>query len=56
MFAGEGFGVLHYRMTVPGMVDLAIMDRFRFEGDCIVEHWDTSSTITGREPNPIAYF
>src|SRR5690606_27572258 len=41
-FAGEGNGVLHYRMTQAGVVDYAIMDRYRFVGDCIVEHWDTA--------------
>jgi predicted SnoaL-like aldol condensation-catalyzing enzyme len=32
------------------------MDLYRFQGTCIVEHWDVSQTITGNETNPIAFF
>ncbi|KAJ3511059.1 hypothetical protein NLJ89_g4314 [Agrocybe chaxingu] len=56
VFAGQGYGLIHYRARIPGQLDMAIMDRFRFEGTCIVEHWDVGQTITGREPNPIAFF
>lgn len=55
VFAGEGFGYLHYKLSLPG-VNFAVMDRYRFEGTCIVEHWDVAQQITGNETNPIAFF
>ncbi|TEB37721.1 hypothetical protein FA13DRAFT_1620547 [Coprinellus micaceus] len=54
-FSGQGYGVLHYKMGLNGTYS-AVMDKFRFEGTCIVEHWDTVQGITGNESNPIAYF
>ncbi|EAU93632.1 hypothetical protein CC1G_02862 [Coprinopsis cinerea okayama7 len=55
VFSGKGFGVLHYKWTSPN-ITYAISDRFRFEGTCMVEHWDVIQTITGNEPNPLAFF
>ncbi|PPR01248.1 hypothetical protein CVT24_006012 [Panaeolus cyanescens] len=53
-FAGGGYGLLHYRMKQGS--NTAVMDKFRFVGTCIVEHWDVAQTISGRESNPIAFF
>ncbi|CAA7263990.1 unnamed protein product [Cyclocybe aegerita] len=53
---GQGFGFIHHRLTIPGQADWAVMDRFGFNGTCIVEHWDVIQPITGDETNPIAYF
>lgn len=54
-FAGQGYGLLHYKMTFNGSSS-AVMDRFKFAGTCIVEHWDSVQGITGSESNPIAFF
>ncbi|KAJ3537058.1 hypothetical protein NMY22_g5757 [Coprinellus aureogranulatus] len=55
--AGEGYGILHYRLMAPSAgIDWAIMDRLRFEGTCFVEHWDVVQTIFGNETNPVAFF
>ncbi|EAU82488.1 hypothetical protein CC1G_08239 [Coprinopsis cinerea okayama7 len=56
-FGGQGYGAIHFKSTRPkANVTYAILDYFRFEGTCIVEHWDVVQEITGKEPNPIAYF
>lgn len=55
VFAGEGFGYLHYKLSFSGL-NLAVMDRYRFQGTCIVEHWDVAQQIMGNETNPIAFF
>ncbi|KAF9525587.1 hypothetical protein CPB83DRAFT_942090 [Crepidotus variabilis] len=55
VFSGGGFGLLHYRVKMSG-TDMAVMDRYRLNGTCIVEHWDVNQSITGREANPIAFF
>ncbi|KAJ2923812.1 hypothetical protein H1R20_g13284, partial [Candolleomyces eurysporus] len=54
-FSGQGYGLLHYRMRNGGS-STAVMDKFRFVGTCIVEHWDVGQSISGRESNPIAFF
>ncbi|KAJ3524568.1 hypothetical protein NMY22_g10942 [Coprinellus aureogranulatus] len=54
-FAGQGYGLLHYRMELGGSAS-TVMDRFKFVGTCIVEHWDSVQDITGKETNPIAFF
>ncbi|TFK21514.1 hypothetical protein FA15DRAFT_597777 [Coprinopsis marcescibilis] len=54
-WAGEGIGMMHYRMT-NNEADNAVMDRLRFEGTCFVEHWDVIQRIYGNETNPIAFF
>ena len=56
-WAGEGIGMLHYRMRADGAgIHAAVMDRLRFEGTCFVEHWDVIQAITGKETNPGAFF
>ncbi|KAF5332148.1 hypothetical protein D9611_008127 [Ephemerocybe angulata] len=61
-FAGEGYGILHYKMNLfgglgaTGGISLAVADIFRFQGTCIVEHWDVLQQIQGNEANPIAFF
>lgn len=57
-FAGQGYGILHYEMRQlpPRNATFAVVDYFRFEGTCIVEHWDVLQVVTGNEPNPIAFF
>ncbi|KAF9526839.1 hypothetical protein CPB83DRAFT_895691 [Crepidotus variabilis] len=55
VFFGQGFGLIHYKVERNG-TSIAIMDRYRLNGTCIVEHWDLRQTITGNEANPIAFF
>ncbi|EAU82486.1 hypothetical protein CC1G_08237 [Coprinopsis cinerea okayama7 len=56
-FAGGGYGFIHLKLFFPDQPNPVVsMDYFRFEGTCIVEHWDVGAEITGDEPNPIAYF
>ena len=56
-WAGEGIGMLHYRMQAPEAgIHRAIMDRLKFEGTCFVEHWDVIQPIYGNETNPLAFF
>ncbi|KAH6908905.1 hypothetical protein BKA70DRAFT_1479592 [Coprinopsis sp. MPI-PUGE-AT-0042] len=45
-WAGEGFGMMHYRMTAPDF-DYAVMDRLKFKGTCFDEHWDVLQRIWG---------
>ncbi|TFK21227.1 hypothetical protein FA15DRAFT_717854 [Coprinopsis marcescibilis] len=55
VFTGQGYGLAHYKLKLTGRT-LAVMDVWRFEGTCVVEHWDVIQGITGNEPNPIAFF
>ena len=60
-FASKGVGILHYKFDTRGGLEaggssLAIVDLFKFEGTCIVEHWDALQQITGDEVNPNAFF
>lgn len=36
--------------------ELALIDLFRMEGTCIVEHWDISQLKPADATNPIAMF
>ncbi|KAF5320145.1 hypothetical protein D9611_010290 [Ephemerocybe angulata] len=54
-FAGQGYGFTHIRAFWRNTTS-SVMDYFRFEGTCIVEHWDVVQVITGNETNPIAFF
>lgn len=53
-------GFVHYKNVGVGMdgkvVMSSIVDILRFEGTCIVEHWDLMGVKTGNETNPLAYF
>ncbi|RXW24389.1 hypothetical protein EST38_g1497 [Candolleomyces aberdarensis] len=55
-FVDKGHGITTSRASVNGTVISAVMDIFRFEGTCIVEHWDVVQAVTGNETNPIAFF
>ncbi|TFK21211.1 hypothetical protein FA15DRAFT_645902 [Coprinopsis marcescibilis] len=57
VFSGQGYVFAHHKYVQPdGRAVYAIMDYFRFQGTCLVEHWDVMQEITGDEPNPLAYF
>ena len=50
----NGTGFTHFREDVPGQAPTAIADFFRFDGTCIMEHWDVSQTRDPNAANPIA--
>lgn len=52
------FGWIHYRIVgFPGTVrPTAIMDIVRFEGSCVVEHWDVIQELPANATNPLALF
>ncbi|KJA14154.1 hypothetical protein HYPSUDRAFT_150744 [Hypholoma sublateritium FD-334 SS-4] len=56
VFGGQGFGAIHFKLTVSPTTSFAVVDYFRFQGTCIVEHWDVLQQIFGNETNPIAFF
>jgi predicted SnoaL-like aldol condensation-catalyzing enzyme len=53
---------VHYKSVGPrmprtkGLMPSVIVDVLRFEGTCIVEHWDLAGMKTGNETNPLALF
>ncbi|KAE8445805.1 hypothetical protein EG329_012863 [Mollisiaceae sp. DMI_Dod_QoI] len=50
------YGMVHYRIALPGEQPVAIMDLWRFEGTCMVEHWDVIESLPVNATNPIALF
>ena len=56
VFGGQGFGAIHFKLTISPTTSFAVVDYFRFQGTCIVEHWDVLQQIFGNETNPIAFF
>ncbi|KAH6689659.1 hypothetical protein F5X68DRAFT_230275 [Plectosphaerella plurivora] len=49
-------GWVHTKMETPGQPPAAVVDIFRFEGRCIVEHWDVFLSLPENAPNPLALF
>ncbi|KAF4867882.1 hypothetical protein CGCSCA1_v012949 [Colletotrichum siamense] len=48
---------IHYRMDVTGASEpSAVIDVFRFDGTCIMEHWDVAQQRPANATNPIAMF
>jgi predicted SnoaL-like aldol condensation-catalyzing enzyme len=51
----NGVGWLHFREDAPGSpYTNAIVDVFRFNGTCIMEHWDVSQPKMPNATNPLA--
>jgi len=50
------FGMVHWRLGVPGQEPFAFVDMWRFDGTCMVEHWDVVEQLTANDTNPIALF
>jgi predicted SnoaL-like aldol condensation-catalyzing enzyme len=50
------YGMVHYRLDVPGQQPTAVMDLWRFEGTCMKEHWDVLQSLPVNATNPIALF
>ncbi|KAH6972877.1 hypothetical protein BKA56DRAFT_620247 [Ilyonectria sp. MPI-CAGE-AT-0026] len=49
-------GWAHTKMEIPGAPFIAVVDIFRFEGTCIVEHWDVFLQLPANATNPLALF
>ncbi|PMD59642.1 uncharacterized protein K444DRAFT_529697 [Hyaloscypha bicolor E] len=49
-------GFLHYRGDGGGAYPQAIIDIFRFDGTCIMEHWDVVQSWSPNYTNPRALF
>ncbi|KAF4823009.1 hypothetical protein CGCSCA5_v001888 [Colletotrichum siamense] len=48
---------IHYRMdVVGGGQPFAVVDVFRFDGTCIMEHWDVAQQRPANATNPLAMF
>lgn len=49
-----GTGGVHYRLRMPGAErPVAVMRLFRWEGTCLVEHWDVMQEVPGNKTNPL---
>ena len=53
---GENLGWVHTKMVVPEIPFSALVDIYRFEGTCIVEHWDVLTQLPANATNPLALF
>ncbi|KAH7036827.1 hypothetical protein B0J12DRAFT_703346 [Macrophomina phaseolina] len=50
-------GFVHYRQDTAGAAEpSAIVDLYRFEGTCIMEHWDVIQERPANATNPLAMF
>lgn len=56
--ASSSVGVVHFASTGPGVNNIltAIADFYRFDGSCIVEHWDVVEALPAGATNPNALF
>lgn len=53
----DNIAFIHYRMDFVGVVQpFAVVDVFRFNGTCIMEHWDVVQQRTANATNPLALF
>ncbi|KAE9373032.1 hypothetical protein N431DRAFT_224676 [Stipitochalara longipes BDJ] len=50
------YGMVHWKLQVPGSEPFAFVDMWRFNGTCMVEHWDVVEQLTANDTNPIALF
>ncbi|SCO78565.1 uncharacterized protein FRV6_02778 [Fusarium oxysporum] len=47
---------VHYKSVTPGSPLTAVVDIFRFNGSCIMEHWDALEELPANATNPLALF
>jgi predicted SnoaL-like aldol condensation-catalyzing enzyme len=47
---------VHYKSVTPGTPLTAVVDIFRFNGSCIMEHWDAIEALPTNATNPLALF
>ncbi|KAJ7775466.1 hypothetical protein B0H16DRAFT_1879854 [Mycena metata] len=50
------FGWVHWRLDGPFPTPTSVVDIYRFEGACIVEHWDTMQQVPTDAINPHPLF
>jgi len=50
----NNFGYLHYRLDMPNSLPNAVVDIVRFDGTCIMEHWDVVQERQPNATNPLA--
>ena len=50
------YGTVMLKVYLPTGEELALIDLYRMEGTCIVEHWDISQVKPADATNPIAMF
>ena len=55
---GGTVGFVHYKYTpaLPGGQAPAVVDVYRMEGSCVVEHWDVGEAVPANATNPRAMF
>ncbi|PVI03673.1 hypothetical protein DM02DRAFT_611977 [Periconia macrospinosa] len=47
---------VHYKNIAPGSPLTAVVDVYRFNGSCIMEHWDVIQSLPADAINPLALF
>ena len=53
----QNIGWVHYRIQGDAApVETAIVDVYRFDGSCVVEHWDVIESLPANATNPLALF
>ncbi|KAH7055806.1 hypothetical protein B0J12DRAFT_726768 [Macrophomina phaseolina] len=50
------YGWIHYRVDQKGLEPTAYIDVYRFNGSCVVEHWDVIQERPANATNPLALF
>jgi predicted SnoaL-like aldol condensation-catalyzing enzyme len=51
---GTAKAFVHYKMDIPGVPPQAVVDVFRMEGSCVIEHWDVGEARPADGINPNA--
>lgn len=49
-------GSVHHKDIAAGSPLMAVADYYRFDGSCIIGHWDVTQPFTANATNPLALF
>jgi predicted SnoaL-like aldol condensation-catalyzing enzyme len=49
-------GSVHHKDVAAGSPLVAVADYYRFDGSCIMEHWDVTQSLPANATNPLALF
>ena len=52
----DNTGWVFYRIDAPGLATKALVDIYRMDGTCIVEHWDVLQVVPANATNPVGFF
>lgn len=52
----NNIGVVHHKDITPGQPITAVADFYRYNGSCIVEHWDVIQSVPANATNPHPLF